>query len=405
VGSFLLAFVMSAFGDRLGGAPSSGADSYSYSAIGHRALFEWLRRQSVDAQRRTSERSRSFGPGAPLLVLEPGAQEMALRPWEELPRLRRLAAERQAAVVLSLPKWIGVPGSDRRWIAHASPLPVTAVDRRLGEFLASFDGPPARVVRLPDSGPLDCEGADGTRYRVDVPDPQLLQDADGVEPIVSCGGWVLVGRIDADDDAPLYIVADPDLLSNHGLAVADHARLIHDLVVGRLEARSALIDETIHGLGREQGLLAQMLGFPLVLPVLHGLLAVACVVWAGAFRFGRPRQPPTEPARAGGKRALIDNSAQLLALGGHTAESLEAYFDQTLRSVAARYAMPADTDGDAMLDSLQRVSDAKGLEMRLADLRRRIRGNGRIGDERAVRTARRLHRWRMEMTDGPGRDS
>jgi hypothetical protein len=135
---------------------------------------------------------------------------------------------------------------------------------------------------------------------------------------------------------------------------------------------------------------------------MHGLLLVGLVLWAGMGRFGKPRGD--EPRFTDGKRVLIDNSAQLLSLGGHTAESLGSYFEQTLRAVAAHYFLPSDLPPERLVRRLQRLAEHRGVDVDLGALRDRIAVVGAgSSTERAVRLARQLYRFRQEMIDGSAR--
>lgn len=408
VASFLLAFVMAAYGDALRSDVSPWADSYSRSAIGHRALAETLARSGVDARRRTGRLGDQPGPDAPLLLLEPGGGRLT-GSWDGVADLLDDAYARDAAAVLALPKWTGVPDENRLRLAGALPLPLATTVRRMNAELEDILYEPLEVGRDEGVGTTTCRAAvgdDGPRplveYEVDVRDLQLLAPSRDLVPVVECDDGLLVADVSDLEDRRVRLIADPDVLNNHGLGRGDHAALVRDVVVSGLGASAVVLDETIHGHGVSESLVREALSFPLVLVVAHGLLAVGAVVWAGARRFGAPRPPA--PPYTDGKRVLIDNAAQLLALGRHSAESLERYFSRTLRAVAARFGMQVDRSPDVLVPELQRLSDARGVDISLDAIRRRIR-EGLPSDDHAVRLARHLHRWRKEMTDGPGHDS
>jgi hypothetical protein len=352
------------------------------------------------------------GPRRPLVLAEPAVDgEAAAR---RLLSLSREAAGRRAPLLLVLPKRFTerdpeVPG----WIRSAVLPPLPEVEQVPGELgIAGLDA--VRIERRRHGTVRECRarlgGKEAVVYRVDLAGPaQLLTPAPGLDPVVVCDNGLLVARVSA---APvLFIVADPDLLENHGLATAGHAVLVHDLLVRGLEAQGVIFDETIHGFARRTGLLAEALRFPLVLAVLQSLVLAGVVVWAGMGRFGKPlpargaagkSDPEAGPGE--GTETLIDNTAQLLSVASGAdgaAESLKRYYRQTLRTVAAACFLPPDLAEEDLLLRLQAIGQSRGSRLQIRSLARRIEQRGAAGPaaaERAVRLARALHRWRHDMT-------
>jgi hypothetical protein len=194
-----------------------------------------------------------------------------------------------------------------------------------------------------------------------------------------------------------WIVSDPDILNNHGLSSGDHAVLVRDLFVDFLDVDVVVFDEMLHGYGAGSRLISELVRFPLVLVVLHGLLLCGLVVWSGSVRFGQPR---TRGPRFGdGKLVLIDNAAKLLGLGGHSREALKQYYEQSLRAVGAHYFLPPDLKTEELERRLQALSRSRGLQVELERLRHRIdvAARKRGSTEHAVKLARQLHQWRCEM--------
>jgi hypothetical protein len=278
-----------------------------------------------------------------------------------------------------------------------------------GDVLEAFAGlgdPEPFSLRLAP-GPLRCTASwdnYSSTFTVNADPVRLLDSSSGspgFRPMVTCGGAVLVARRDATAELPqTLLIADPDLLNNQGLGQADNAILIYQFFAKGLEARGAVFDETIHGFTRIPGLLNEALSFPLVLGVLQGLVLLGVVLWAGMGRFGKPL--PAPEGLAAGKEILIDNTAKLLANGGHAADGVVRYFRQVTRAVAAHYFLPPDLPDGERIVLLQKLTDARGIRMRLGPLERTLLSlpPGRRGEEQAVRYAGRLHQWRVEMTNG-----
>jgi len=225
-------------------------------------------------------------------------------------------------------------------------------------------GPVAR-----ESAPGACEAPFGD-VLVEVPRPaQVLLDL-GADwhPVVECDAGTLIAM---HHPSSTVLVADPDLFANHGLPRGDHAEILLDLVEEELGAEAVIFDEAVHGFRRRLSLLAELARPPLVIATLHGAFVLGLVLWAGMGRFGKPQ--PLKPALETGKQALIENTAQLLVHGGHTVDSLARYYRDTLRAVAAHHQISADLTEGQLVERLQAIAAAKGIE-------------------------KTLHRWRTEMT-------
>lgn len=411
--SLCLGLLLTAFGQNLTGRPSPGTNTFSYSAIGHRGLAELLRERGLGVLSRR-DRLEAAPRRVPLVLAEPGTADGTER--ARVAALRREAAWRGAPLVLVLPKWDGTADPEHpSWIINPvlrSVAEVRRVPAALGMAgLGTAGLGEVRITRGAEVGQCSARfGGVPRDFRVDLRPAQLIELAPGLDPVVVCGDKLLVARVSG---APVvYLVADPDILNNQGLGRADHAALVYGLLAIGLQARGVVFDETVHGLSRRSGFLAEALRFPLVLAVAQAVLLGVLVVWAGQGRFGKPL-----PARRGmgdGPEVLIDNTAQLLGQGGrsghggHAAESLTRYYRQALRSVAAAYFLPADLPETEVVARLQRAAHGRGLRMELAGLAQQVERTAAAGPaaaDRAVRLARILYRWSLEMTSGRTRET
>ncbi len=398
--SFVASILLGVYGKELERRPNARANTFSYSALGHRALAELLRSMGLEVRSRRVP-GGGAGPRRPLILAEPDRVGMS----GDLRALAREARSSGAPLVLVLPKWRGVSDKDK-------PERVSAVDFELENQIRSrlqalgiaglyklvprrFPGKAVRCIATWRAGDLPVA------LSVDVEPAQLIPTPleDGFEPVVYCDGGILVtGRPATEESPQLLVIADPDLLNNHGLGRAENASVIYRLLTRSLGAEGVVFDETIHGFRRAPGLLSEALSFPMALGVIQSLLLLGIVLWAGMGRFGKPL--PAAAGLAAGKEILIDNTAKLLAGGGYAADSLARYFRQTTRAVAAHYFLPSDLPEGERLARLQRITDARGGSVNLAELGQDIRRlpDGRRGGEPAAKIARRLHQWRVEMT-------
>jgi len=380
VASFLAFVLLGVYGKDLERRPTPEANTFSYSALGHHGLASFLVSMGLGVLPRQAP-AGGVGPGRPLILAEPDARDP-----ERLKALREEARDRNAPLVLVLPKWSPGPARKDRpdWLDRVSLISSTEVERVVREL--------DRALRCTATWRSSTVG-----IRIDVA-PQLLAPSPELDPVVSCSGGYLIARRAGAAGPATYLISDPDLLNNQGLGQEGNAEAVYQFLVHDLAATSVVFDETIHGFNRVPGLLAEALRFPMVLAVLQSVLLLGVVLWAGMGRFGKPL-----PAAAGigaGKEVLIDNTAKLLANGGHAADSLLLYFRQTTRAVAAHYFLPADLPESERLARLQRLTDGHGQGLNLAALERGIQRlpAGRRGEEQAPRIAGRLHEWREEMT-------
>lgn len=392
--SFLAFVLLSVYGRDLERRATPQANTFSYSALGHRGLVELLRSMGLGVVSRQAP-AGGVGPGRPLILAEPDARDP-----ERLKTLRAEARDRRAPLVLVLPKWSPGPPARKRpdWLSRVSLISTTEVERVVRE-LGDEDLRDVAVER--PGGTLSCTarwGSSPVELRIDH-EPQLLTPSPALAPVVECSGGYLIARRAGVAEPATFLISDPDLLNNQGLDREGNAEGIYQFLTQDLAATGVVFDETIHGFNRIPGLLAEALRFPMVLGVLQSLLLLGVVLWAGMGRFGKPL-----PAAAGlgaGKEILIDNTAKLLANGGHAADSLLLYFRQTTRAVAVHYFLPPDLAESERMARLQQLTDRRGQRLNLAAAERSI-GRlpaGRRGDEQAARIAGRLHEWRWEMTN------
>ena len=392
--SLAVSAFLGVYGDLLGDPPSWGADGYSRSATGHRALLSTLGRLGVPVLQSRHRTADKAGADVVVALLEPEAGPKGS------PSRARLAAIAGASrrLLLVLPKRDGVPDpAHPAWLGRSAlrpPVEVLAplqalegpagLGRDLEAELVRPASPPARW-----SGSLPAPSIDG---------PQLLRSP-ALEPLVWCDEGTLVGALEHEGGTVL-VVADPDLLETHGLGTGANALLVVRLLerLG-VAGRTLVVDETLHGLEVQPSIVRELLRFPLLLATLQALLVAGLLAWAALVRFGRPVAPPPPPA--GGSGELVESAALLLSQGGHAAEALEGYFRAAREEVLRRLHLPGEGgDGDA---ALRRLLAARGREGELDALAARVRAvrQRRHGvEEEAVRAAREIHRWREELTDG-----
>jgi hypothetical protein len=371
---------------------SAAADAYSRSALGHRAFVALLQARRVPFLVSRYDSARRAGASGLLVVAEPviGPSDAA--------RSLRLAQllDRAPTTLLVLPKWRGAEDLERPgWIRKAEPVPLAEV----GAVLSAAHVP-ARPARQERSGAESCAGLSSP---VSLRHAQLLEPtAGGLVSIVSCRGGVLLALLKSRDRR-LYVLADPDLLSNHGLAREGNAAAMLEIVALVREGRRALvIDETLHGHEWAPTLWRELLRFPLLPAVVQAGLALLVVVLAGTSRFGAPVDASL--ALSAGKDVLIDNTAFLMRSAGHSRHTLGRYWDAALAEVARALHAPAAASpaelGEWLASAAHRrgVSSDPRLLAELVARERQLRGGA--GPAAVVATARLVNRFREEMLRG-----
>ncbi len=381
--SFAAAAWFMIFSDSDVGAPK--ANAYSYSAIGHRALVDTLRATDVPVLVSRANSAEKAGDESLLVVAEP-----RLADWYD----GTVAVEPGATdILVVLPKWDGLRDQFRpHWLSVAGMIPRSYGQSILREIL-----PDAVLIRpagplVWDTGPLGVDP--------DIDYPQLIE-SDELNATIWSDQGILAGWVDYGDRT-VWIVSDPDILSNHGMARGDNAVLTLQLLDSLRPLDGAVVfDETVHGYWQPPNLWRNMLQLPFVVPVILAAAAALMVGWAAMGRFGSPLPP--KPPFASGKAVLIDNTASLLRFGGHGSEILRRYAEVTLGSVAHRLNAPRHLDGEALIEWVDRVGQARGVKRGFRELADRIdksRNQNRRDGMGLARMARRLYQWRREMTDG-----
>lgn len=377
------------------GAEAPAASVFSRSALGYAGIADVLEKLGDRVVRVDDQAARPLGHSLSIIT-EPrfgfGAPD-ALQALHE--------AE---AVLLVLPKWHGKPDPRHRgWIIDAEPVP--DFDARWALALG-VEG--AKVIRRAS---VDRWTDNALGIDPDIAEPVQLVEAEHLTPIVATADGILVGELRAGERR-LWILSDPDVMENHGIARNGNAAFAVALVDALRGGSGAIVfEDTTHGLlGRSAKarlpLPSNLLKLPFdarFLPAtLQGLLAMALLLWAAVMRFGAP--VPVSPPLDAGKRGLIQNAARLIAFAGYQRVIARRYVEATLREVAHRIHAPRGLGDSSLVEWLGRVGEARGVDRDCALLYRQARtlDQGRGGELSTVMPMLRdVYRWKQEMIDGP----
>lgn len=374
---------------------TSGANAYSYSAIGHKAWTGMLEELGVPVVlSRAESADKAYYNDGLLVLAQPDSSGEGLAALDQIGDTDR--------VLVVLPKWDGWPGfENRRWIENLS-----LRDREDVQGVLEAIDADATLVRSEEDQQLRAVAWD---ILPTVERPQLIR-SETISPIVHSDAGVLLGEY-GRGDTTIWVLSDPDVINNAGIDEGDNAEFAIAMIAAQLPAGSSVIfDETIHGFALSPDLWQALLSFPLNLAVLQGLFAAAVVVWAAAGRFGAPLPP--RPRLQAGKEVLIANTASLFEYAGRLADILRRYREATLRDLAQHLHIPRELarkpDDSGLIHWLNQVGDARGTTQRYSEVNHAVASvlNGPGNSVPALlRAAAQLHRWKQEMIYGHRADS
>lgn len=348
--------LVSAYGDRIDRQRGNIPSSSSRFATGYYGLTRLV---ELAGGRVTLSSDPTARPEAGILILTPNVGTTSA----ELDAALAEAASETLPVLVVLPKWLAAPQKDKpkreQRIALLPADRIAALLAPLAEATVEREKPGQLVMRtslpIPDFVP-----------------PESLQSlrGDKLYPLIAApNGGAVLAEIPGKH---IFILSDPDLLNNHGLAHRANARAALAMLAGLdSHAPGQVVFDTMLPYGSGGRNLLQLAFEPPFAGVSIALLIAALLAGiATLVRFG----PVRREARAVpfGKAALIDNIVSLARRARRTREGGPAYVDAIRDWAARRLALPRTMQGEALdahLDAIptttsygetvQRVRDAK----------------------------------------------
>jgi hypothetical protein len=189
--------------------------------------------------------------------------------------------------------------------------------------------------------------------------PKALIDA---QPVFERGGAPSLARrvLGAGE---VWLLAEPELLLNRSLGEADHLELLLALAGA---GRPVVLDELVHGLRDEAGVLDLLRRWGLGPALLVGALALCAAFWRGAVTLG-PAADPYRDSRSDSVE-LVESMAALYRRALSPAETLHLYRARLLHEIALRKGfserkaealVPQYTAGLDLPPQRGRISDAQ----------------------------------------------
>lgn len=313
--------------------------------------------------------------GDGLLILTPNMQTTA-------DELATALGDGETPALIVLPKWIATPQPLRpareEKFGTIPPKPIVdmlakvtrlTVERGPGGTTRNLSGLPFQPAHVADTS-------------------QTVSGPDLVPLIAALGDKAILAEVKG---ANRYILADPDLLNNLGLADRRNARAaIAMLAALDPDHPGTITFDTMLPFGAGGRNLVQLIFEPPFAGVTIALFAAALLAGlATLIRFGPVRREPR--ALAFGKRALIENIVGLARRAGRIREGGPAYAD-TIRDWAARHlALPRTLQGEALDAHLDRLKTT----IPYAEWAARLRTSKTEAD--MLEAARKLDDWRKEV--------
>jgi hypothetical protein len=364
--AFIAYWVLSAFAPDLSNGRDGRQHALSRSATSYSAVIEYLRAAGTTVEIDRSSENEDAG----LLVLTPPLTATA----EDI--TEQVDGHGSRPILVVLPRWLSMPHQTARgWVYRAG----DADPRRM---LA--EAPFSVQASLSNSR---SSGADGGFA---LPATVRTLSGPGLSPVLAAAdGRAIVAQLDRRPS--VMILADADLIANHGVATPQRARGAVALLNYLAPGQPITFDVQLNGFGGGRSLLRlaftpPFLGLTLCL-IAAGLLSL----WSGFARFG----PAWREARtiAFGKAGLVANSARLIVQAGRVRGFARTYADQVRDSVARRLHAPpglSGTDLDRWLDRFPGRRDVRYSRL-VADL-----AAARTTTETVAR-ARALGQWRKDI--------
>lgn len=373
---FAAFLLLSAYAPDIRSGRDGRAHGLSTSAVGFRGVYALLEDTGADVQF-VRDPALLDNTGLTILTLEPGSNAE---------RIDALLYNGWGSMLIVLPKWGTLPvdgESDRvQWYQSGIGGSVTSLLSDITAITVSTSNTPAGS-RL-HSGMLND---------VEFLTPDNLQTISGPDlmPLMETGKDEFV--LAQITDTQLFILSDPDLLNNQILADPERARAALRLLAELNESDGPYWFELVaNGFGGSRNLLT--LAFePPFLALTLCLLAAALLAGVQAmYRFGPAIRQ--QRAIAFGKRALVDNSAELLRLARREHLSSERYVAMTREAAVSAIGNPRNLSGEALdhwLDGLGPSTMPRFTALALAAERAHNRQDIRDA-------ARALYDWRKAVT-------
>jgi hypothetical protein len=374
IAAFVAMLVLGAYAPELRSGKNGGAHALSNAATGYSGI---VRLAEATGRNPQVLRHDHLHDSEDLVILTPEAAAT------DLSDVMTARAAKVTLVVLpkwdsqrdpAKPAWVRVSGL----VARREPEGVLAPQWKLKVSRARTPG--QMLVTVPGHAPAAMRFPAGAVSQ--------FVTGQGLEPIVTdTGGRMVLAKV---PNAPWFVLADPDLLNNHGIADPRRAAAALALLdfLNSTDAEAAYFDVTLNGLGSSKSPLKLMFDPPFLAVTLAIAAALLLAGLQALARFGVPLRPAR--AIAFGKAALVDNSAALVRKAGREGRLGGRYADTVRDRVSAMLRLPPAMPAEKVEQRL----DALGPGQQFSTLAANAANAGT--PETVLAAARALHQWQQE---------
>jgi hypothetical protein len=378
--------LLSAYEPELKSGNDGQAHPLSKSSVGYLALTRLLDKTGIAVDLNRQGIDEDYDYSTVILTPRPGVA------GDEI-----LDFYREGPTIIILPKWyVGRDKNKRGWSQLLARLPK---DMTLDILPADLQG---ESKLLESAAPLNLTLKYTSPITDEVTSFGTTKPISGLRSLTGSRWLPVVAGPDGSaviakrKDTNVYVVADPDILNNAGIAGLANARLIEHFLldISEDEEGPIVFDLTLNGFQRQPNLGRLMLEPPLLGATLCFVLASILIGLQAAVRF----LPPKEQTRvvALGKRALADNTAGLIRMGRREHRMSLPYANVLKRLVIKAIGAPANLDPVAQTTMLDRVSELSDSQLRYSTLLGEA--GAATSPQELIKVAKDLHRWKQETT-------
>jgi hypothetical protein len=375
IAAFCAMLVLGAYAPDLRSGKNGGSHALSNAATGYSGLVRLAQATGRNPQ---ILRQQNLWDTEDLVVITP---EAAATDLSEV-----MATRKSRVTLVILPKWqsyrdpkkpawVRVPGL----VPTGEPEGVLAPEWKLKVNRAKTGG--QMLVTVPAHAPAEM--------RFPASAVSQFISGEGLEPVITdASGRVVLGKL---PESPWFVLADADLLNNHGIADARRAAAALALLdfLNSTDAEAVHFDVTLNGLGSSKSPLRLAFDPPFLAVTLAIFAALLLAGMQALVRFGVPLR--AERAIAFGKAALVDNSAALVRKAGREGHLGGRYAAVIRERMSALLRLPqtmSEAEVDARLDQLKSNHQFTALAERAENTNTR---------EGVLAAARALHQWQQEV--------
>ena len=363
--------------------------TYSKSAIGHQAWVRLLQNMGKTVLISRNDSVAKSSDGGLLILAEPDTSGDERQPIDELLQAGR--------VLVVLPKYSANASLlNSGWAETVERIHANYISEVLRQVTKT-----GTVLQL-DASPSWLPS--GLGPAPDLPRPQVMLGS-GLKPVITSKTGILLGMTEIDG-SKIWVLSDPDLISNHGLLRGANAQLAAGIIDVISGGGPVIFDETIHGYYLDPNLLKALFQYPLVFVTTAAFAAIFILLWASTGRFGAPAR--AEPPLRMGKSTLVAAGADMLSFGRHETPIAARYRKAVLEDVGRRIHAPLQADERTLAAWLDRVGQSRGVSQKFSRVWQDFEilpGGGAYQSRLLLMAAQELYRWKEEILNGPGPDS